>query len=158
MKDHQAVLSLGSNMGDRMGNLRSAVRALSEDEDIGDVEVSGVYETEPVGYDDQPYFLNICVKLSTSLDPYELLRKCNLIEQDLKRVRKIKNGPRTIDLDILTYDDLVSDDPKLTIPHPRMYKRAFVLYPYRDLTGYDGPIPEDKTVTYVGEFDGFEEG
>lgn len=158
MKEHEAVLSLGSNLGDRMGNLITAVRMLSEDERIDDIKVSGVYETEPVGYDDQPFFLNICVSLSTSMGPHELLSRCGEIEQELKRVRKIKNGPRTIDLDILTYDDMRSDDPVLTIPHPRMYRRAFVLCPYRDLTGYDGPIPEDKGVTYIGPFPDFEEG
>ncbi|MBQ4271165.1 MAG: 2-amino-4-hydroxy-6-hydroxymethyldihydropteridine diphosphokinase [Clostridiales bacterium] len=157
MKEHEAVLSLGSNLGDRMENLMSAVRMLSEDERIEDIEVSRVYETEPVGYDDQPFFLNICVKFRTSMGPYELLSRCGEIEQELKRVRKIKNGPRTIDLDILTYDDMISDDPKLTIPHPRMYKRAFVLCPYRDIVIYDGPVPEDKSVTCIGPFPDLEE-
>ena len=148
---HTAYLSIGSNMGDREENLRSAIDLLNADEAIEVTKCANIYETEPVGYDDQPYFLNTCLELKTSLDPYSLLKVCQKIENDLHRVRIIRNGPRTIDLDILLYDDLISYDPILTIPHPRMYERAFVLYPLKDITDYSGKIPEDKSVKLVDE-------
>ena len=138
-------------MGDREENLRSAIDLLNADEAIEVTKCANIYETEPVGYDDQPYFLNTCLELKTSLDPYSLLKVCQKIENDLHRVRIIRNGPRTIDLDILLYDDLISYDPILTIPHPRMYERAFVLYPLKDITDYSGKIPEDKSVKLVDE-------
>ncbi|SMC53013.1 2-amino-4-hydroxy-6-hydroxymethyldihydropteridinediphosphokinase [Oscillospiraceae bacterium] len=151
MDMHTAYLSIGSNMGDREENLRSAIDLLNADEAIEVTKCANIYETEPVGYDDQPYFLNTCLELKTSLDPYSLLKVCQKIENDLHRVRIIRNGPRTIDLDILLYDDLISYDPILTIPHPRMYERAFVLYPLKDITDYSGKIPEDKSVKLVDE-------
>lgn len=147
---HKVYLSLGSNMGDREANLKEAIRRLCDSEKISDVRWSSVYETEPVGYDDQPFFLNICAEIMTSADPLELLDITQKIENDLLRVRTVKNGPRTIDLDILLFDDIELDTKRLIIPHPRMYERAFVLRPYAELTGYDGPIPEDKSVVRVG--------
>ena len=151
MDMHTAYLSIGSNMGEREENPRSAIDLLNADEAIEVTKCANIYETEPVGYDDQPYFLNTCLELKTSLDPYSLLKVCQKIENDLHRVRIIRNGPRTIDLDILLYDDLISYDPILTIPHPRMYERAFVLYPLKDITDYSGKIPEDKSVKLVDE-------
>lgn len=149
MDIHTAYLSIGSNMGDREDNLRKAIKILQDNDDIKVTGCANIYETEPVGYDDQPYFLNTCLELKTTLDPYSLLKVCQKIESDLHRVRLIKNGPRTIDLDILLYDDLISDDPILTIPHPRMYERAFVLYPLKDIMDYEGKIPEDKSVKLI---------
>lgn len=150
---HFTVLSLGSNLGDREENLKSAVISLRGSGHAEDLRCASLYETEPVGYDDQPYFLNTCVSFYTDLPPYELLDLCHEIENGLRRVRTIKNGPRTIDLDILLYDDLHINDEKLTIPHPRMYQRAFVLYPLKELVGSDAPIPEDKSVVRLGRFE-----
>lgn len=149
MAEHTAYLSLGSNMGDREDNLRKAIELLSGNENITVSKCANIYETEPVGYDDQPYFLNTCLEVKTTIDPYSLLKVCQKIENDLHRVRIIRNGPRTIDLDILLYDDMISDDPILTLPHPRMFERAFVLCPLKDITEYTGTIPEDKSVRPV---------
>ena len=134
---HTAYLSLGSNMGDRDQNLMSAIVLLNENDKIDVISYSNVYETEPVGYSDQDDFLNICLKIETDLDAYELLKVVADIELRLHRVRLFANAPRTLDIDILLFDDMVSDDPKLTIPHPRMYQRAFVLYPLKDISDYD---------------------
>ena len=146
MMKHTAYLSLGSNMGDRDQNLMSAIVLINENDKIDVISCSNVYETEPVGYSDQDDFLNICLKIETDLDAYELLKVVADIELRLHRVRLFANAPRTLDIDILLFDDMVSDDPKLTIPHPRMYQRAFVLYPLKDISDYDGPIPTDKSV------------
>lgn len=155
---HKVYLSAGSNIGDRMEMLMSAVRLLEERAGLNDMRISGVYETEPVGYDDQPYFLNICIEAMTDTGMYDLLGIIHEIERELHRERKIRFGPRTIDIDILLYDDIVSDDPVLTIPHPRMYERAFVLCPLSELMELpeDVEIPDDKSVTRVGDFPGFE--
>ncbi|MCR4424579.1 MAG: 2-amino-4-hydroxy-6-hydroxymethyldihydropteridine diphosphokinase [Firmicutes bacterium] len=132
-----AYLSLGSNLGDRLGNLAAAVARLGAFGQVWDVETSGVYETEPWGRTDQPKFLNCVVRLSTSLDPFSLLAAVLGIEQALGRVRtgrvEDKWGPRVIDVDILLLGDLVTNTPILTIPHPRMWERAFVLVPLLDL-------------------------
>ena len=146
MTKQTAYLSLGSNMGDRDENLIRAIVLLNETNGIDVTACSDVYETEPVGYSDQDFFLNLCLKIETTLDAYELLKVVSSIELKLHRVRLFANGPRTMDIDILLFDDMVSDDPKLTIPHPRMYERAFVLCPLKDIMEYDGPIPEDKSV------------
>ncbi|HAW15155.1 MAG TPA: 2-amino-4-hydroxy-6-hydroxymethyldihydropteridine diphosphokinase, partial [Clostridiales bacterium] len=108
-----SYLSLGSNMGDRLRNLTDAVKMLDDTKGIDVSKVSSIYETEPIGYKDQDDFLNICVKVRTDLAPGELLDRCHEIENELKRVRRIRNGPRTIDLDILEYGDVKSDDPVL---------------------------------------------
>lgn len=150
---HFAVLSLGSNLGDREDNLRQAVRLLTETGSVSDLRVSHLYETEPVGYDDQGYFLNICISFRTCLTPRQLLELCGRIEQDLHRVRLIKNGPRTIDLDIIFYDDITVEEDDLQIPHPRMKERAFVLMPLADILDIDLPVPSDKSVTDLGQFD-----
>ncbi len=146
-----AYLSLGSNMGDRLENLVEAVRLLKADPKITEISCSPVFETEPVGYTEQDLFLNICVKIETKYSPVALLDKCQEIEQALHRVRKIHWGPRTIDLDILTFDDRKIDTKRLTIPHPRMEERGFVQVPLLFLSG-ETEIPEKwKTdVRYFG--------
>lgn len=127
MTMHQAMLSLGSNMGDRMQNLQDALRML---EQTGVVEsMSGVYETEPVGFDAQDDFLNMVVDYRTPLAPADLLDRLLAVEKSLGRDRREKWGPRTIDIDILLYDDEVINDPHLTIPHPYYHERRFVLVP-----------------------------
>ena len=120
-------LSLGSNVGDREGNLRAAVERLPVS------RVSPIYETEPVDYADQPWFLNLVVEAETELSPHALLATTAHIEQELGRVRYIPKGPRIIDIDILLFGDQVVNAPNLQIPHPRMAERRFVLAPLADL-------------------------
>ena len=148
----EAYLSLGSNMGDRIDNLSRAVALLDRPSEGVEVEqVSPVFETAPVGYKDQDDFLNICVKIKTDLEPLALLSLCQKIEETLHRVRTIRWGPRTIDVDILTYDDLEINTQRLTIPHPRMYERGFVQVPLLFMHGYS-EIPEKwaRDVRYYG--------
>ena len=131
-----AYLSLGSNLGDKKKNIDTALKLLRENAYIRILELSSVYETEPVGYTEQDLFYNIVIKIETNLSPIELLEYCNSIEMLLKRERIIKWGPRTMDIDILLFDDVVIDDEKLTIPHPRIAERAFVLVPLWEIANY----------------------
>ncbi|ULL13347.1 2-amino-4-hydroxy-6-hydroxymethyldihydropteridine diphosphokinase [Paenibacillus sp. H1-7] len=124
-----AYIALGSNMGDRERFLSDAIRLLDEHEAIQVSAQSNIYETDPVGYTDQGPFLNMAVEVETSLSAEALFDVMMQIEQRLGRVREIRFGPRTMDLDMLLYDDLRQDDPKLILPHPRMLERAFVLVP-----------------------------
>ena len=125
-------LSLGSNLGDREANLRAAIERL-EAPDVRVVRTSPVYETEPVDYTGQRWFLNLAVEAETSLSPMELLARIGKIERALGRVRTVAKGPRTIDIDILLYGDAVVRSATLEIPHPRMAERRFVLAPLADL-------------------------
>lgn len=129
----KAFLSLGSNMGDRLVYLSKAIDNIAEILGCNILNKSRVYETEPWGYENQEAFLNLCISIETSLSPYELLESLQTIELELDRVRKIHWGPRTIDIDILLFDDIICEDDKLTIPHPRMRERAFVLIPLYDI-------------------------
>lgn len=126
---NKVYLSLGSNIGDRLEYIREAVQMLHNQEEIKVVNISSVYETDPVGYEEQALFLNIVIQVETSLNPLSLLEQCQKIESELGRKRIIRWGPRTIDLDILLYnqENIVSE--KLIIPHPRIEERAFVLVP-----------------------------
>ncbi|MBM7716671.1 2-amino-4-hydroxy-6-hydroxymethyldihydropteridine diphosphokinase [Siminovitchia sp. FSL H7-0308] len=133
--DNIAYLSLGSNIGEREKFLLDAVRELKNTEGICVKQVSSIYETDPVGYTDQAPFLNMAVKIATSLSPEELLSKCLFIEKTLGRVRKYKWGPRKIDLDILLYNTENIEMEVLQIPHPRMTERAFVLVPLLEIDG-----------------------
>ncbi|OGO11952.1 MAG: 2-amino-4-hydroxy-6-hydroxymethyldihydropteridine diphosphokinase [Chloroflexi bacterium RBG_16_47_49] len=128
---HIIYLSLGSNLGDRLANLRTAISLLPPK--IQTQAHSSVYETEPWGYSDQPAFLNLVTKANTPLDPFDLLTFLKEIEVSIGRQETFRFGPRLIDLDILFYDDLVLDTPKLTIPHPRIAQRAFVLVPLAEI-------------------------
>jgi len=130
----RAYLSLGSNIGDKKNNLDEAVKLIKSNSYISDVIVSEFYETAPVGYLEQDVFMNIAVEINTTLDSYKLLDFCHEIEETLKRKRIIRWGPRTIDVDILLFDEIISDDERLTIPHPRMTERAFVIVPLYDLS------------------------
>ena len=130
------ILSIGSNLGDRKGNIEEAVRMLGGLEGTKVLKVSGMYETEPVGYEDQPYFLNICVLVNTMQSPMELLDSIHEIENILKRKREIRWGPRTIDIDILLFDKQVIDEEDLQIPHPEMPNRMFVLQPLNEIAPY----------------------
>lgn len=124
----RVFLSLGSNLGDRMEHLRQGVESLP-----GLVAVSPVYETAPVGGPDQGAFLNIVVELDVDLDPYELLGLCHRIESAAQRVRDVRWGPRTLDVDIIWMDGVEMDTERLTVPHVRWRERRFVLAPMRDL-------------------------
>lgn len=123
-----AYLSMGSNLGDRAGYLARAVGLLQAPH-TQVVQVSGLYETAPQGKTDQPDFYNIAVKVETTLGPLALLAHTQGVERQLGRERKERWGPRTIDIDILLYGDQAVDLPELTVPHPRMWERAFVLIP-----------------------------
>ena len=125
-------LSLGSNMGDRLGHLRSALVEL-EQAHVQILRVSKVYETEPFGYRAQAWFLNLVAEVDTTQLPLQLLRTIHRIERKLKRRRTIRNGPRTIDIDIVFYRNAIVNTPELQIPHPRYQDRAFVLGPLSDL-------------------------
>ncbi len=130
-ENHEIFLGLGSNLGDRQSNLLEALHRLREKITIR--SVSSCYETEPVGYLDQPRFLNVVCSGTTSLSPRELFRFIKGIEKKMGRRPTVRYGPRPIDIDILFYDDLVLDEPDLVIPHPRLAERAFVLVPLAEI-------------------------
>jgi 2-amino-4-hydroxy-6-hydroxymethyldihydropteridine diphosphokinase len=146
----RAFLGLGSNLGDRRAILRSAVGAIP---DL--VAVSPVYETEPVGGPEQGPFYNIVVELRTGRTPRQLLELCRELEGAANRVRRIRWGPRTLDVDVLLVGDQVVDEEDLTVPHPRMVERNFVMVPLLDLApeldlaGYD-PAIAIGDVTNIG--------
>ncbi|WP_323703403.1 2-amino-4-hydroxy-6-hydroxymethyldihydropteridine diphosphokinase [Mammaliicoccus sp. Dog046] len=130
---HIAYLGLGSNMGDRQLLLEEAIQSLNAVNGIEVTKISPIYETKPVGYTEQPDFLNMCIEISTELESSELLNVCMTVEQQLHRVRVERWGPRTIDIDILLYDQSVIQSPDLEVPHPRMTERAFVMIPLNDI-------------------------
>ncbi len=137
-----AVIALGSNLGNRLEILQSAVDALADTPGLRVKAVSPVYETEPWGVDpgSQPAYFNAVVLVRTTLPPGSLLERGHAIEEALERVRDERWGPRTIDVDIVSYQDVVSDDPRLTLPHPRVHERAFVLAPWHDVDA-DAEVP-----------------
>ena len=126
-----AYLGLGSNLGDREDNLRRALSLLAESGEI--IALSSVYETEPWGYAEQPSFLNMACGFRTHLAPHALLVLAQDVERKLGRVPTVRYGPRTMDVDILLYGDLVVDTPDLRIPHPAIPERAFVLAPLAEI-------------------------
>ncbi|MFR9676080.1 2-amino-4-hydroxy-6-hydroxymethyldihydropteridine diphosphokinase [Streptomyces sp. TR06-5] len=137
-----AVVALGSNLGNRLETLQSAVDALADTPGLRVKALSPVYETEPWGVDpsSQPSYFNAVVLVRTTLPPGSLLERGHAIEEALERVRDERWGPRTIDVDIVSYQDVVSDDPGLTLPHPRVHERAFVLAPWNDVDA-DAEVP-----------------
>jgi len=137
-EESEAYIALGANLGDRAGTLVEALNRLHGHEAIRIVRCSGVYETDPVGYLDQPQFLNMAAAVSTTLGPESLLEVMLEIETGLGRTRDIRNGPRTVDLDLLWMEGQSLDTPHLTLPHPRMLERAFVLFPLNDI------VPQDE--------------
>ncbi|WP_068675790.1 2-amino-4-hydroxy-6-hydroxymethyldihydropteridine diphosphokinase [Oceanobacillus sp. Castelsardo] len=130
---NKAYLSLGTNIEPRIDYLNDALELLEESGDISIKDKSSIYETAPVGYTEQSDFLNIVIGITTSLSSMELLKYCQSIEGRLGRKREIRFGPRTIDLDILTYNNENSTVEELLIPHPRMHERAFVLIPLQEI-------------------------
>lgn len=134
-------IGLGSNLGNREENLNQAVNMLRNAAGIKVTAVSTYFNTAPVGYTEQPDFLNAVVEASTDFIAYELLELCRDIEKKLKRERIIHWGPRTIDVDILLFGDLILEDEMLIIPHPRMHEREFVLKPLNEIaSGVIHPI------------------
>ena len=125
-------IALGSNVGDREANLRRAVQ-LMEQSGVAVTKLSSLYETEPVGYLDQPWFLNAALEATTGLPPEQLLSALRAIESQMGSSKPFPNGPRLIDLDILLYGDAVIDAPALQVPHPRMLQRNFVLAPLAEI-------------------------
>ena len=123
-----AYLSAGSNLGDRKANLERACASLRE-AGVVTTRVSSFFETEPVGFREQPWFLNAAIEVATCLAPDALLGVCQAIESSSGRLRSFRNAPRTLDLDILLYENLVMSNPGLDIPHPRLAVRRFVLEP-----------------------------
>jgi len=131
MNGHTIYLALGTNLGNRLANLRAALSALPPQMTV--VAKSHIYETPPWGYTEQDAFLNQVVRAETYLEPQPLLKHIKRLETALGRAPTFQNGPRLIDIDILFYDDLVLDTPSLVIPHPRLHERAFVLVPLNDI-------------------------
>ena len=136
---HIVYLGLGSNLGDRLENLRDAILKLAPD--IKVTAYSSVYQTPPWGFEQQPVFLNQVVGGETHLVPGDLLQNLKNIESVLGRQPTFRNGPRIIDLDILFYDNMIINQPDLIIPHPRLHERAFVLVPFAEIApNYHHPV------------------
>lgn len=146
----RAYLSVGTNMGDRLQNLQNAVNSLRLLPQTSVIEVSPVYETDPIGFKEQADFLNIAVEIETSLTPEALLGALLGIEAALGRVRLFKNGPRIIDLDLLLFGNEEINSRVLTVPHPRMYEREFVLKPLCDLKSMNG---NEKTASVLSRIE-----
>jgi len=152
----RAFLGMGSNLGDSHQLLATAIESLPDRH-----AVSGLYESAPVGGPTQDSYLNLVVEIHTSLEPYELLSACQDLERAARRVRTVRWGPRTLDVDVLLYGELELDEPKLTVPHPRMHERAFVLYPLAELApdllpmGWEASV-EDQAIQRLGDWSAFE--
>ena len=148
-----SYIALGSNMGDREKNLKEALKYIAELPETKIIKSSAIYETEPVGEPKQRPFYNAVLKMETSLDPERLLQKLQEVEKTFGRVHKQKWGPRTLDLDILLYDQQIIATDKLTIPHPLMAERAFVLEPLAEIDpeAYH-PVLEKTAAELLREF------
>jgi 2-amino-4-hydroxy-6-hydroxymethyldihydropteridine diphosphokinase len=145
-------LALGTNLGDRLENLHRAIEALAPTVKI--LARSPIYETPPWGVTDQPAFLNMALRGETLLPPTALLHFLKSLERQLGRIPSVRYGPRLIDLDILFYDDLVLDSDELTIPHPRLHERAFVLVPLADLApDFVHPVLRKSVSTLLQQVD-----
>jgi 2-amino-4-hydroxy-6-hydroxymethyldihydropteridine diphosphokinase len=142
----QVFLGLGSNIGNREEYLQNAITALNSNPDITVLKKSSIYETEPYGNEEQEKFLNMVVQVETSLIPEKLLETTMKIENELGRVRTIRWGPRTIDIDILLYGNRVINTENLTVPHLELTKRAFVLIPLLEIAP-DLRLPTGETLS-----------
>ena len=130
---HFAVIALGSNLAEPARQVRAALSAMAAHPQIQIEKTSSLYMTAPVGYDDQPDFVNAVCSVRTPLDGVSLLAVLNRIEADFGRERTFRNAPRTLDLDIIDFDGISSDDPHLTLPHPRAHERSFVMKPLAEI-------------------------
>lgn len=137
---HRVVIALGSNLGERLDNLQGGVDAMFDSPGLTFVAVSPVFETRPVGGPEQADYLNAVLIAETLLPARAVLERCQGIESSFGRTHDVRWGPRTLDLDLIVYGDQVSDDPELTLPHPRAHERAFVLVPWL-ATDPDAAIP-----------------
>ncbi|WP_329532993.1 2-amino-4-hydroxy-6-hydroxymethyldihydropteridine diphosphokinase [Streptomyces sp. NBC_01450] len=146
----RAVLSLGSNLGNRLETLQGSIDALEDTPGVRVKAVSPVYETEPWGVEpgSQPTYFNAVVVLKTTLPPSSLLERAHAIEEAFHRVRDERWGPRTIDVDIVAYADVVSGDPVLTLPHPHAHERGFVLAPWHDVEP-EAQLPDRGPVAHL---------
>jgi len=130
---HTAYISVGSNLGNKLENCRQGLQSLTESGTCLTAQ-SHIYQTEPVDYTDQDWFINYAVKIETDLDPFQLMERIQTIQRNAGRTRdKIRFGPRILDLDIIFYEEVVIYSAQLTIPHPRMHERRFVLQPLCDI-------------------------
>jgi len=128
----RVYLALGSNLGNRRVNIETALKKLAENA-VKVRRVSSLYRTEPIGYTAQPWFVNCAAEVATDLMPVQLVRRCQAIQREMGRRPGPRNGPRLIDVDILLYENLVMRSPEVTIPHPRMSERRFVLVPLSEI-------------------------
>ncbi|MBT4917647.1 2-amino-4-hydroxy-6-hydroxymethyldihydropteridine diphosphokinase [Candidatus Peregrinibacteria bacterium] len=145
MKENKTIhIALGSNLQDRKKNLQTAIKEIANFADIS--KKSSIYETEPVGYKDQGKFLNQVIEIKADISPTDLIIRLQEIEHKMGRTREITNGPRTIDLDILFYENEVVETDSLTIPHPRMHERAFVLEPLNEIAQDKNHPTLNKTI------------
>ncbi|WP_336714566.1 2-amino-4-hydroxy-6-hydroxymethyldihydropteridine diphosphokinase [Arthrobacter sp. USHLN218] len=153
----KAVLALGSNLGERSDTLSHAVADLVDTPRVRLCAVSPVVQTKSVGGpEDQPDYLNMVIEVETDLGPHELLAHCQAVENRHHRTREVRWGPRTLDVDIITYGDLTMDEPTLTIPHPRAHERAFVLQPWAWMDSHAtlGGVPVGELAAAAEDLDG----
>lgn len=142
---HSAFIGLGSNLGDKAGNIRNAILNIQKNKDCAVLKYSSLYLTKPYGNPDQDNFLNAAIEISTTLDFDDLLSRLKKLESDLGRLRREKWGPREIDLDLLFFDDIIYSDDRITIPHPGIIKRDFVLIPLCEIApGLIHPVLNKK--------------
>lgn len=153
---NEVYIALGSNLGRREKYLTDAAEHISRMTDTAIMRISDIYETEPVGNTEQGRFLNMAVSIDTAFEPLELLEELQKIETSLGRVRTVHWGPRTIDLDILLFNSLNIQLPRLVIPHPRMFERAFVLVPLKDILPHSRimGMDIDELIEKCGDRDG----
>ncbi|MEK7085665.1 MAG: 2-amino-4-hydroxy-6-hydroxymethyldihydropteridine diphosphokinase [Patescibacteria group bacterium] len=147
MVNNLVFISLGTNLGNRAQNLEIALEKLLKFVNV--IKKSKIYETKPIDYKNQPLFLNMVVKIETKLSARELITKLQEVENEMGRIKKIKKGPRIIDLDILYYNNEIINEPNLKIPHPRAYKRNFVLTPLKELAPDLMDPKKHKTITQL---------
>lgn len=153
MSETTVYLSLGSNLGDRHALLRRGMTGL-EEAGIRLVRQSGVYETEPMDVSDQPWFLNLVIEARTTLEPHDLLRICKRIETDCGRVPSTWHGPRHLDIDVLLYGEQKVDTDQLTVPHPSMRQRRFVLVPLVEIApDLEDPITHERYAELLRRLD-----
>lgn len=154
----KAYLGLGSNIGDRASHLRAAIEMLSEDGRVKVLKESSIYETDPVGYEDQALFLNMVIQVKTNLQPEALLALCLQIELVLGRKREVRWGPRVIDIDVLLIENKIIQTEKLVVPHPRMHERNFVKVPLLELDPHITLPTMDEPLSLCGENSNNDEG
>lgn len=151
-KWHKAYISIGSNIGNKEENIKDSIERLKGNKEIKVTKIASIIETEPWGYEEQDSFKNTAIEIKTFLNPKELMKTLLTIEQDMKRERIIKWGPRIIDLDIIFFDDYATSDDYVTIPHPRMEEREFVLEPLNEIApNYIHPLNKKRVFKMLEE-------